>query len=61
MNDSLVPTGNGVLTPVRYYILGDSAYANTKRMVTTFEIGECERDRIVQKIEQTSCRNALRC
>ena len=52
MNYRLVPTGNGTYTPIPLYLLGDSAYGNSKRMVTTYEIGECERDHIVQKLNK---------
>ena len=39
--------GNPILEDVPAFILGDSAYKNTREFVTTYKLNECDRNRFV--------------
>ena len=41
------PDGNEILNNIPVFIFADSAYPNTKHMVTTFKITECVRDPVI--------------
>jgi hypothetical protein len=50
MNNRTVQVGETETESIPFYILGDSAYANTARMVTTYETGQCQNNRIIKKL-----------
>lgn len=45
-------TGNGVVEDIPAFILGDSAYRNTRHLVTTYTNTECKNDRSIRHLNE---------
>ena len=43
-------TGDDLVENILYFILGDSAYRNTRHVVSTFKVTECDADRTVHHL-----------
>jgi DDE superfamily endonuclease len=47
-----LPSGDDKVENICAFILGDSAYPNTRHLVTTYKVTECDRDPCIRKLNR---------